>query len=88
MRTAGTIAVLLALLALSSGVALWAWYEIGEVEMGVHGWVALGLGVGLSIIVGAGLMTLLFFSSRHGYDERAHHSEEVVGRRPPSADRD
>lgn len=88
MRAAGTIAVLLALLAVSTAVAIWAWQEIGDVEMGWHGWVALGLGIGLSIVVGVGLMALLFFSSRHGYDDRAHHSDEVVGRRGGEEDRD
>ena len=33
------------------------------------GYIAMGLGVTFSVIVGCGLMTLLFYSSRHGYDE-------------------
>ena len=36
-----------------------------------EGYVALALGAGLSVLVGIGLMTLLFFSSRRGYDEPA-----------------
>ncbi|WP_440642548.1 hypothetical protein ACSHT2_16915 [Bradyrhizobium sp. PUT101] len=34
-----------------------------------EGYVALALGAGFSVIVGVGLMVLLFFSSRRGYDE-------------------
>jgi hypothetical protein len=34
-------------------------------------WVALAFGVGLSLLVGFGLMALLFYSSRMGYDEPA-----------------
>ncbi|OAF09346.1 MULTISPECIES: hypothetical protein [Bradyrhizobium] len=37
-----------------------------------EGYVALALGAGFSVVVGIGLMVLLFFSSRHGYDEPPH----------------
>ena len=76
MRSAGTLIVLLGLLAASIGVALWAWREIGEVEISGHGMIALGLGVVLTFLVGAGLMALLFFSARRGYDERAHETQK------------
>lgn len=42
----------------------------GPVQMTIHGWIALAIGVIFSLIVGIGLMLLVFFSSRHGYDER------------------
>jgi hypothetical protein len=35
------------------------------------GYVAMTIGVVFSLIIGIALMTLLFYSSRHGYDERA-----------------
>jgi hypothetical protein len=38
--------------------------------MSVHGWIALGLGTFLSLGVGGGLMALVFYSARKGYDER------------------
>ncbi len=34
-----------------------------------EGYVALAIGAVFSIVVGIGLMALLFFSSRRGYDE-------------------
>ena len=37
-----------------------------------EGYWALALGAGFSIVVGIGLMVLLFFSSRRGYDEPPH----------------
>lgn len=37
-----------------------------------EGYVALALGAGFSVVVGVGLMILLFFSSRRGYDEPPH----------------
>jgi multisubunit Na+/H+ antiporter MnhG subunit len=76
MRTALTIAVLLGLLGTSAGVALWAWREIGDVEMSAHGLVALTLGVLVTFALGAGLMALAFFSSRRGYDDRAHQPDD------------
>lgn len=42
----------------------------GPVQMTIHGWIALAIGVIFSLAVGIGLMVLVFFSSRHGYDER------------------
>ena len=37
-----------------------------------EGYVALALGAGFSVLVGIGLMVLLFFSSRRGYDDPPH----------------
>jgi hypothetical protein len=41
----------------------------GSVKASTAGYVAMTLGVVLSLIVGVGLMALLFYSSRGGYDE-------------------
>jgi len=68
------IASLLALLAL----ALWVAYEqwaMMSVEIPFWGWVAILAGAGLSLGVGVGLMALMFYSSRHGYDDRAQAVE-------------
>lgn len=42
----------------------------------VHGWIALIAGTVLSLLVGGGLMALVFFSARHGYDDRVHQEPE------------
>lgn len=42
----------------------------GPVEMTIHGWIAMAIGVVFSMAVGIGLMALVFFSARHGYDDR------------------
>jgi hypothetical protein len=65
-----TIAVLLGLLALSARVGYGLW-SLVDIDMPAWAWVALGFGVGLSLLVGFGLMALLFYSSRMGYDEPA-----------------
>ncbi|KZD21591.1 hypothetical protein [Tardiphaga robiniae] len=68
---AGTVALIAALAALL-GAAGWYAYQgliVPGEPMPRDSYIALTIGVVLSIIVGAGLMTLLFFSSRRGYDE-------------------
>ncbi|WP_438278997.1 hypothetical protein [Nitrobacter sp.] len=34
-------------------------------------WIALGFGGLFTLVVGCGLIGLLFYSSRHGYDDEA-----------------
>jgi hypothetical protein len=46
------------------------WRSIGDGGMDGHGVAALVIGVVGSLALGGGLMALLFFSARHGYDER------------------
>jgi hypothetical protein len=46
-----------------------AWEALGDVEMSTAGWVALVAGGVLTFAVGAGLMVLIFYSNRAGYDE-------------------
>lgn len=77
MRSALTVTVLVGLFALSACVAVWAWREIGEVEISRHGLIALGLGAGATFALGAGLMALVFFSNRRGYDDRAHRPDDL-----------
>jgi hypothetical protein len=43
---------------------------IGDVEMSAAGWGAMALGIILTLGLGFGLMSLVFISSRRGYDER------------------
>jgi hypothetical protein len=44
----------------------------GEPGLHVHMLVATALGVGLTVLLGTGLMTLVFLSSSSGHDERAN----------------
>ena len=64
-----TIVVLLALLAWTVWTTVQMWTSI-EGTMGVHEVIAMWLGIVFSCIVGFGLMGLMFYSSRRGYDEQ------------------
>jgi hypothetical protein len=44
--------------------------------MSIHGWIALGLGTFFSLLVGGGLMSLVFYSARKGYDDRIDVDED------------
>jgi hypothetical protein len=68
MRSSGTILVITILLALLAAVAWFAWAGLaspGE-PMPSEGYVALALGALTAVLVGIGLMALVFYSSRRG----------------------
>ena len=68
---AGPIAIIVALLLILAAALAYAYSGLtapGE-PMPIEGWIALSLGAVFSLIVGIGLMALLFYSSRRGYDE-------------------
>ena len=45
------------------------WTGIGDSEISGAGWLAMGLGVIVTLGLGIGLMALVFISNRRGYDE-------------------
>jgi hypothetical protein len=75
----GIVAIVAPLFAIL-GAAMWfaarAWISVAGPPMPPAGYIAMTLGIVFSVVVGCGLMALLFYSSRHGYDE------------PPQADRE
>ena len=53
------------------------WFAIGlsagddSAPMPAVGYVAMILGIVFSVVIGCGLMALLFYSHRHGYDDQS-----------------
>ena len=80
----GQILILAALVVILIITAVWAvsvWTASGDAVMSKHGWIALGLGTFFSLLIGCGLMALMFFSSRSGHDEVA---DPFRKREPPA----
>jgi hypothetical protein len=63
------VIALFALLALAVWFAAAAWERLGGDTIPLYGYVAIGGGVLFSLLIGGGLMALVFYSSRHGYDD-------------------
>ena len=71
MKTILLVLCLFGLLILAGGGAVHVWTEIGDVEMSTNGVIALILGTLFSLLLGGGLMFLVFLSSRRGHDDEA-----------------
>ena len=69
MQTALVIILLLAILAGAVFVGHYGWVSAGDVTMPAWGWMMMGLGIFFTLLVGGGLMALVFYSSRAGFDE-------------------
>ena len=63
------IAVLLAILAATIWLGYEGWTMDQDVQVSKHGYIAMALGIFFSLVFGIALMTLVFYSSRAGYDE-------------------
>jgi hypothetical protein len=75
MRKIAFALPLLALLAASVWFAYYVWASDEGPPIPTMGYVAMALGILFSLVVGCGLMALVFYSSRHGYDERGQGGE-------------
>ncbi len=64
------VAVLIAMLIATAVLAYRGW-TVGEIDVPASGYIALALGVFFSLVIGVGLMALVFYSSRKGFDRPA-----------------
>ena len=73
LRLGGVLAivVMLGFLAASAAVSWYVWHSLVGVTISTFGVVALTIGIAVTVLLGAGLTTLLIVSSRGGYDEGA-----------------
>lgn len=64
--------IILGLFALLA-VAIWfagaAWVRFGGDTIPIYGYIAIAGGILFSLLIGGGLMALVFYSDRHGYDD-------------------
>ena len=86
-----TILLVMALFGILAG-AVWyathAWMSIEGPPMPASGYIFMTLGVVLSLLVGFGLMGLLFYSSRYGYDDQVGDERPRVSSAPDEDRRD
>ena len=62
------IAILLGLLGWAVWYGVMSWNALAGVRISPLGWIFMVLGAVVTFIVGAGLMALVFYSSRHDRD--------------------
>jgi len=74
VKTAALIAALGVIL-IGSAVAIVMAWRSAQVEIGVFGWLVIGIGALLAVILGGGLMALSFYSARRGFDERLNEQD-------------
>jgi hypothetical protein len=72
------VAALLGLLAGSVWFAAQSWSFDGP-PLPTQGYIAMTLGVVFSVVIGCGLMALVFYSNRYGYDERSNRDQHQPG---------
>lgn len=65
------VAIVIAVAAVAGVVAVVAglWAAVGSSQISAAGWVAMILGVVVTMALGVGLMALVFVSNRRGYDD-------------------
>ena len=70
----GSYAIIVILLVLLIAVGVLAgmgWSSAAGTEVPLTGYVAMAIGIVFSVLLGVGLMALVFYSSRAGFDEPA-----------------
>ena len=68
MRLLLIIIPLLLILVGSLWFASMAWTALGGEPMPAYGYYAMGGGIAFSLLIGCGLMALVFYSSRNNFD--------------------
>ena len=73
--TTAMVVVLLGLLGASGWFALQSWLSVDGPPMPTQGYIAMILGVVFSVVIGCGLMALVFYSNRYGYDDASNRDQ-------------
>jgi hypothetical protein len=68
-KSAIAIGIAAVAMAIVIAVSVVNWHAIGDTGIDTSGWIALILGVLVTVALGVGLMALVFISNRRGYDD-------------------
>ncbi len=71
MRTGPIVLLALFALVVFGGLSAYIWLTMADVAISWQGLLAMGLGVGFSLALGIGLMALVYYSNKRGYDDEA-----------------
>jgi len=82
------VGILLMLLAAVIVLAIMGWSSAEEADVTPFGYFAMAIGILFSLVFGIGLMALLFYSSRAGYDEPARLVPPDTDENPESRTQD
>lgn len=80
MRNLFIVVPLLAILAGALWFAAVEWAAVDVASIPAWGYAAMGGGILFSLLIGGGLMALVFYSSRHGYDDAVYRDEDEIPR--------
>lgn len=61
-------------------LVIWIMGGFEGANLGMHGWIAISLGMAVTSALGVGLMALVFHSDRSGQDESAGGGRHKPGR--------
>ena len=70
MKTAALVSLLAVILVATLLAGIYLWWSLGDVDISIHGLIAMTLGCLASLALGGGLMFLVFYSNRRGHDEQ------------------
>lgn len=73
LRNVAVIATLAAVVVATLVAGIYLWWSLGDVDISIHGLIAMTLGCLVSLALGGGLMFLVFYSNRRGHDDDQHH---------------
>ena len=76
----GLLVPLIAILAASIWFAAHGWMSVEGPAIPLAGYVTMAAGIIAMLVVGVGLMSLVFYSRRHGYDDAAGRGRGDRGR--------
>ncbi|MDA0763871.1 MAG: hypothetical protein O3A39_05505 [Proteobacteria bacterium] len=57
------------------------WLQMSDVEISNNGIIAIFVGAFFTILLGSGLMALIFFSSRYGFDDQVEHDLDRLSKK-------
>ena len=72
-NTLPLITLIVSMIVLITIFAINLWLQMSDVTISYNGKIAIFLGAFFTILLGSGLMSLAYFSSKNGFDDQVDH---------------